>query len=294
MESVFWDIFFSPNFLDQFVAKWLLFVYIGIAFLVTLKAGFINLGISAQLIGSAIIACYTAYWTESIILSLLSALAISSIVGLIPVFLKQYFKTNEILTTLFLTFIAIPIGQFIMKPKGTELMVATPSVPKNISTKLQCWEGNISIFHLIALLSIPLTWIYLNPSIFGYKTRLIRSNPRILKDKDKILVLTFSSIASSLCIIFSVFADIISVKKIYVAGDYDSLGFIGVAVALVALEKIFLIPIAALIIAGIEMIFLLLKVSYGIPQAGALGLYGIGLLIAAFFLRKSKRENGGY
>ena len=86
-----------------------------------------------------------------------------------------------------------------------------------------------------------------------------------------------------------VFADIVSVKGRYIAGDYDSLGFIGVVVALVALEKIILIPIAALIIAGIEMSFLLLKVSYGIPQAGALALYGIGLLIAAFFI--SKRGN---
>lgn len=290
MESVFWNIIFSSKFLEQFIAKWLLFTLIGIAFLITFKAGFINLGISAQLIGAAIIACYIVYWTENIYFTFFITLALASLLGIIPIFLKHYFKANEILTTLFLTFIAIPIGQFIMRPKGSELIVATPSVPKNIVPEILFWGSYVSPFHWIALLLIPFTWVYLNPSILGYKIRLLRSNPKILKNKEQLLVLIFSSIASSLCILFVVFADIVSVKGRYIAGDYDSLGFIGVVVALVALEKIILIPIAALIIAGIEMSFLLLKVSYGIPQAGALALYGIGLLIAAFFI--SKRGNG--
>lgn len=288
MDSIFWDIVSSLEFRQQLVAKWLIFTYIGTAFLVTYRAGFVNLGISAQLIGSSLMACYVAVWTNNLYISFFSAIFISIIIGIIPVLLKHFYKTNEILTTLFFSFIAIPIGQIIMRPQGNKIITATPKIPDNVVDGIVLYGSYLSTYHLMAIPFTVFAYLYLKYSIYGYKSKLIRSNAKILNDKEQLSVMLLSTIIASVGLVLAVFSDIISVKKIYISGEFDALGFIGVAVALVAFEKISLITVAALIIAGIEMLFLLLKISFGIPQSGALVFYGIGLLIAAFVLRKQK------
>lgn len=272
-------------FIQQGVARWMVLLYLGMAFGVTYRAGYVNLGISAQLILSSLAAFYVAASTHSVMLAVGAATGAAVIVGLLPVVLKLRYGASEVLTSLFLTFAAIPLGQAIMGSRAGGFAVATPSVPAVATIPL--WKGSayLSWLHLIAPAVWVAIWIVLERTQLGFKARLVRECPTALTPTRPTATLVWLSTVGGVLVTCVVLADAYAFNGRYVHGMYDSTGFLGIAVALVALERPKWMLVSAAFIAIVEAGFLALKAVLGIPQVGAQAVFGLLIVAAAVALR---------
>lgn len=278
--------------IPDLIARWLLLVYLGSAFLVLYKANFVNLAIGAQLIAAALVVCYIANACQApwIVWALgPAAFLAAAAVGLIAIWLRYYCQVSEILTTLFISFLAIPIGQYVMKPTGLALQIASPVVPDVMRADLQIGT-HLSYFHWAAPLSVLVCAIYFGPSVAGYQTRIMAANEKILSKRDAIKLVRYTNWASALFIALVVLADTFVVKGRYLAGDYDTLGFTAAAVGLLALKREVLIPVSALGVALIERSALMMNISFSWPQESAQMVYGLAILCVASWDSYRKRR----
>jgi ABC-type uncharacterized transport system permease subunit len=276
------------------LARWLVLTYLGSAFLILYKAGFVNLAIGAQLIGAALVACYLANALQTpwgLFIVGPAAFLMAAGIGLVAIFLKYYCDVSEILTTLFISFLAAPIGQYAMKPSpgGAALLVASPVVPDMMQFGLQI-NSHTSYLHWGALLSVLICATYFGPAIVGYKTRAMAANIDVFPRADARRLVRYANWISALFIALVVLADTYSVKRRYLAGDYDTLGFTAAAVGLLALQKEWLILIAALGVASIERFALTMNICCGWPQESAQIVYGSAILCVALWDSRRKRN----
>lgn len=301
-------IFSNGIFFEQLAARWMFLVLLGLAFAITYRVRYVNLGISAQLIAGAYSACSITsifpYWYVALTAAFLAV----SVVGWLPAHLKSKFQANEILSTLFLTYVVISLGQLIMRPSGGELIVASPQV---VASAIPDWlipfdrASSMSWFHLLA---IPSVFLYslLPYLVFGYKVRVAGSNPSALKDKVVTNLLLFSTLLSSLFITLALMGDTYVMKARYVSHEYDTTGFLGIAVALVAIglegfvgkfikdknlgikSCLGSLPIlfAAFFVAFVEVVFRYMSVIYSIPARMAFVVFGVSLMLAALALKR--------
>lgn len=302
-------IFGTVLFAEQLSARWTFLVLLGLAFAITYRVRYVNLGISAQLIAGAYSACAITSYIPSWSIALLAAFSVVAAVGWFPAYLKSKFQANEILSTLFLTYVVISLGQFIMLPSGGELIVASPHVVANaIPDWLIPFDRfkSLTWFHLLAIPSV-IFYSFLPFSVFGYKTRVAGCNSLALKENEVAKILLASTIISSIFITLALMGDTYVTKARYVSHEYDATGFLGIAVALMAIglegpagkffkdksleirllmQRTLSIIVAAFIVAIIEVLFRYLSVIYSFPARMAFVVFGVWLLLAAWALKR--------
>jgi len=278
---------FDPLFWAQLLGKSLFLAFLGAAFVSQRLAGFVNLGISAQLIGGAMVGCYVGSASGSTVLALTATFLATNIIGALPVVLKYIRDVDEVLVTLFLVFIAVPVGQLIMNLSGDELTVATPRL-----SGLEWWGrwelvDYVTVVHLTAPVLIVCAYIYFKMTPLGYQSSVLRYNPSaIIGQAKRLRIALASNVFASTMVALAVIGDTFILKGRYTSGDYDFVGFLGVAVGLMACDRLIMILPVAMFVAVIEMLFLLLSVEFGFPQMSAYVLYGAGILLAAVLLKR--------
>lgn len=283
------DIISAVEFWTQLASLWMIYSLLGMAFMVTSRAGFTNLGISAQLICGAVASCYIGHHVGYALLSFTACFITCTLIGLAPVAMKVWLNASEVFTTLFATFLAISAGQFMLSGSTN---TATPNVPPTSFWGCEVYGGYLTLFHLLAIPSSVALSLLLGPSILGYKIRVLECNEMVFsKPHQRFRILSACSITGSLFVSFVVIGDTYLVNRVYQNGTYDSLGFIGIAVALTALRSPNWVLLSGLLVAGTAQAFLLLSVVYGIPQMAAHVLYGAFILSAAFYRRKGPDES---
>ena len=239
---------------------------------------------------------------------------------MIPVYLRDRFGANEVLSTLFLTYIVISIGQFLMRPTGGELIVASPQVP---ARAIPAWFTPIAyarsatLFHVLAVPLAVALQVCLRHSVFGYQVRVAKDNPLALKAGGVVKLIKCGTVLASLCIVLALMGDTYVTKARYVSHEYDATGFLGIAVALIAisLESLtsrlgdtkkaqarsgwiswdgllaFLTAMAmlfaGLFVAFVEVAFRLMSVSFGVSARMAFLVFGGALFLAALALRRN-------
>ena len=277
-----WQCLENPDFWYQLVTQWLLLGLLGLAFLLTYQAGYVNLGISAQLICGAFAACYVGAWTSSHILAVLACILATTVVGLLPVILRCYCESNEILTTLFMSYAAVSLGAFVIAVSG-EGATTTARAPQ-----VNAWfiGEYFSVFHLMAIPAMFLAWLYLKHSVFGYKLRVLESGPNVFSTPwQKLLVLGVSSVFAAFLVALVVLGDTYFLEGVYKPGEYDAMGFLSVAVALLALKRPLLIWVGAVIVGSIQRVSMTLSLAYKVPEMASANLLGLGIVATAIILR---------
>ena len=284
------DLLFQREVLGIFLAGTLIHILLGAAILLPFRAGFINLGLSAQLIAGAIAATYVGHFLGSFWLAAVACFVIVFALGIVPVWLRCRCGTNEVFTTLLLTFAAIPLAQWFLRTTTSTVEVASPHVLESAFRATAILGGYVNAIHFLAVPGLLLTWLAAGPSAIGYRARALKANPRIFSSRESFVLLTTVMFVASTLTAVAVMADAYVYKGRYVSGDYNGLGFVALAVALIALGRPTMLVPAAALVAATDVVFLALSVHYGVPQIGDYLVYGLAILGAAAFLRTRNED----
>ncbi|MGT2911836.1 ABC transporter permease [Streptococcus cameli] len=254
-------------------------ILVALGFAVSSKAGFFNVGLPGQALIGWTAAAWVALETQSlpkivsIPLTIVVACVAGGFAGAIPGALRAYLGTSEVIVTIMLNYIilyscnAVVNGYILEKfsQKGSDLA----KIPESASYQVE-WLSNlfnhsrINLGLFFALIAVVLFWIILKKTTLGYEITAVGLNPHASQ---------YAGISAKQMIIISM---VISGALAGLGGAVDglgtyeyvkqqdsslSIGFNGMAVALLAGNSPLGIPLAALL--------------YGILEVGKSGMQAI-------------------
>lgn len=284
--SSFIDILTSPNYLIIVANKFIIFLNVASIFYITYRAGFINLGISAQLIIGALLLSFITYIINNLFIGIILTFIFISILNYIPFLLRYKHNVSEILVTLFILFIVLPLSRFILSNSSSSFSLVTPQIQDSIINNFISYFPRLHPLIMFSLsTSILLIIIYLLfvRSKYNIKMEVIRFNLDAISVKSIMSIMGFCTILTSLLILnFLTFHMIIGNNFRYISGEYDNLGFLAVTIGLLSTHKFSFFIFFSFLIAFFETIFILLKTTWGLPQMLNMVVYGILLIILAY------------
>jgi general nucleoside transport system permease protein len=160
---------------------------IALGLIIVFRAGIWNLGYDAQyLLGAALVAGFgpgiLARWPTPLAYAVLFLVAgcAGALWTLIPALLKAWYETNEIITTLMMSFIGIGIANILVKGPFQDPTVNIPqtrTIP--FSKMLPDVAGTrVHIGVLIALAAVAIVYYLLTRTSFGLRLQVLGANPR--------------------------------------------------------------------------------------------------------------------
>jgi len=144
------------------------------------KMRFWNIGGEGQMIVGAIAASYFALfhhdWPYFLLIPVMAAAGIlaGGLYGLIPAFFKARFNTNETLLTLMANYIALYIVQYLREgPWKDPGAKGFPQIARFAANARLGMVGGIHVGWIIAVLLVPVIYIYLKYSKHGYEIAVV-------------------------------------------------------------------------------------------------------------------------
>lgn len=221
----------------------------GLGFSITNKIGFFNIGGSGQyLFGWLTSIMFVLKYSNLPSVFLISgAIIIGSISGgfwsWIAGYLRAYFGTNEVITTIMQNYIALYIVNFAIKKwlvkKGND---SSANIPKTASLRSEFFDKLTmhSTFHwgfFIAILVVIVLWLVLKKTTLGFEIRSFGKNQIVAKysgmNTIKITILSMF-LAGTLAGLAGALDGLGNFQNISVSNALPEIGFNGIAVALLA------------------------------------------------------------
>jgi ABC-type uncharacterized transport system permease subunit len=245
-------------------------ILVGLAVAFAFRAGLFNIGGQGQYIVGAIV----AVWVGSsfagmpglmhILLAIFAACLAGAAWAAIAGLLKATTGAHEVISTIMLNWIALWIGVYLFSLGGPLQNDRDPSLPVSNdiaeAAHLPVWWGDpvlqglhIGIF--IALVAVMVFWLVLNRSTVGYEVRAVGFNPEAARyggmsvAKNYVLVMAvcgaFAGLAGSLDVLGWQFR--LATNDIQIS----TIGFLGIAVALLGRNTAIGTVAAALLFGGL-------------------------------------------
>ncbi len=160
---------------------------IAVGLIVVFRANLWNLGYNGQFALAA--ACVAGYgpslvndvplWLAFTLLFLMAA-AVGAAWAFIPGFLKAYYGTNEIITTLMMTFIGIDLADYLIKNQFQDPSIQTPQTTAIAFDKLlpPIPGTSIDVSLLVAFAAVIVVHYVLTRTAFGLRLHVLGANPR--------------------------------------------------------------------------------------------------------------------
>ena len=250
-------------------------ILIALGFSVASRAGFFNVGLPGQAFAGWIMATWFALSFPDlprvvmIPMTVLVAAIAGGFVGSIPGFLRAYLGTSEVIITIMMNYIVLFSGNAlihsfpasIMKNKDSSIDVGANAVYqtqwlRELTNKSQM---NIGIF--FALIAVVVIWFVMKKTTLGFEIRAVGSNPNAADyagmSANRPIILSMI-ISGALAGIGGVVEGLGTYSNVYVQGSSMSVGFNGMAVALLAMNSPIGIPFAASL--------------FGVLQVGGVGM----------------------
>jgi general nucleoside transport system permease protein len=102
--------------------------------------------------------------------------------ALLPAVLKAKYHINEIVVTIMMNYLAINIVGFLVSGPMLEPGAWIPWTSQlQVTARLPLIVGRLHADFLIALVAIPLVYIFLSKTVLGYKLRVVGANPKAAK-----------------------------------------------------------------------------------------------------------------
>lgn len=239
-----------------------------LGFAVSSKAGFFNIGGSGQyLLGwfAAILVTLKFHTLPGLVLIIFAILAAALAGGLwsgIAGYLRAYFGTSEVITTIMLNYIAFYFVNFAVKnwltAKGEDSSANIPSKASLRTPFLENLTQN-STFHwgfFIALLVAVIVWFYFNKTNSGFELRSVGTNEAAsryagMSVKKTIIVAMF--VSGILAGLAGGLDGLGNYQNISVSNSLPQVGYDGMAVALLAANNPLGILLAALLFAALSI-----------------------------------------
>ncbi len=243
-------------------------ILVGLSAAVAFRAGVFSIGQAGQMILGAAAANWVASRASlGPLLHPAAALTLAALFGLVygifPAVLKIYFNINEILSTIFLNYIAFYLIGFIPSGYGRW-------IPESARLSSIAYGTKLNTGFFIALAMLILTAIWLWRTAAGYNIRMSGQNPLFAKaggikpNRSIILGMMLSGALAGL----AGGIEILGVHYHFVQNFTGSDVFDGVMVALLGFSQPIGILISAFVLAGIRLAAMTgLSIQMGIPRS---------------------------
>jgi ABC-type uncharacterized transport system permease subunit len=233
------------------------------------RCGMFNIGGNGQFIAGLVAALYVGSHLEGtprplhVFVALLAAIFAGAVWGGIAGLLRATVGAHEVISTIMLNFIALFVAKYLFE-LGGPLQGADPSIPRShdVLDSSKLWEiwGRLQPLHagiFIALAGLVVYHLLLNRTTLGYQVRAVGFNPEAARyggisvGRNYFLALAISGAFAGL----AGAVDLLGWKFRIATNDLDavSVGFIGIAVALLGRNKAIGILFAALLFGALNV-----------------------------------------
>ena len=258
---------------------------LGLAFSFTYKAGLFNFGTPGQYVAGACIAIVAAtLWNSPWYVSVILALFVGGIVGIIPGLLKAYFNVNEIISSLLLDWVALIVTFLCLTNISlADLVISAGGVMTNFG--LNIGEG-FSVSIIIAVVVAVGVYMFLEKTAGGFELQAFGSNKLAAKyigvSSKKQIIIAFV-VSGAFAGIAGAFTYLAPGAEVYQPQliRLPSLPFAGIAVSLLAMGNPLGCIFAALLISYINVSIPAMS-SLGFSQDNATIIIGIIIYSSAF------------
>ena len=239
---------------------------VGFAF----RCGMFNIGAGGQLVMGAIAAFVVAHFVGGgifgMLLASIAGVLAGFLYGAIPGALRAYRGAHEVISTIMLNFVAIQIGRYLVgiggplqkKDSGTPFSEKLdPSVRwPNFWGEFETNQVHLGLF--LALIAVVVYWVVLERTTLGYEVRAVGFNPEAARyggvsvPRAVVLAMGIAGAFAGLAGAGESLGHYYQLQDNTLSGVLVTLGFTGIAVALLGRNHPIGIVLAALLFSGLD------------------------------------------
>ena len=232
-------------------------ILVGLGFAFASYAGFFNIGVAGQ----ALMGWFASVTTGLLFPDLpkIVLLPLCILVGMlagalwagIAGYLKAYFNTSEVIVTIMLNYTALHIVNYVIREVLTEKAEITASVPEAASLKMPfLYQLHGGIF--IAIAAVFVVWLLMNKTTTGFELKTVGLNKHAAEysgmSAKKTIILAML-ISGGLAGLGGVMEGLGTFQHAFASESLPSIGWDGMAVALLGLSNPFGILFSSLVFA---------------------------------------------
>ena len=254
-------------------------ILIALGFSVSSKAGFFNVGLPGQaLIGWVMAVWFALSFPDlpkviSVICTVSIGLIAGGLAGAVPGILRAYLGTSEVIVTIMMNYIILYSTDALVRNGISDTVMRTSDASNKVSASASYqtqWLSeltnhsrmNIGIF--FALIAVVLVWFMMKKTTMGYEITAVGLNSHAAEYagmSSKRVIVTSMIISGALAGLGGTVEGLGTFENVYVQSSSLSIGWDGMAVALLAANNALGIPFAAFL--------------YGVLAIGKTGMLGI-------------------
>ena len=277
---------------------------IGLGVVIGFRAGFFNIGGQGQFyVGACSALVVTLAWRGGpallvVLCGTLAAVTAGTAWSLLPGYLRVRFGTDEVLTTLMMSFIGALVLQYLTagplrNPSGTGQTAASERIPE--AFRITDGSGvSATVLLLVGGVAV-LVWLLLERTRFGLAMTLVGRNPTMARwqgiDVRRVGLVNFA--------LSGAMAGLAGAVELYgpagrlVTGFSPEVGFTAVVVALVGLLSVGGTVVAAVFFGGLQSAILFLPIVTDLPPPALVLLHGmVAFLVTVKFRAVHRRRTG--
>lgn len=269
------------------VNRAVVFALVGLGFVISARAGLTNVGGEGQIAMGGMAATAMALYggADSLwgplafLVPMLAACLAGGVWGGIAGVLKVRAGTNEVISTLLLSFIAIWLVYWSVQSPDLlrKPMTSGATLPESLSiperTQIPLLTGSyaspVTLGAVFALLLAGVTWVLLSRSVFGFRLRLVGENPTaalragVPVDRDTVLALVVAGAFGGLAGAMMLQGEQYALK----AGFSSNYGFDGLVVGLLARGRVSGVILGALLFGFLRSGGIMMEMAASVPTA---------------------------
>ena len=245
-------------------------ILIALGFAVASRAGFFNVGLPGQALAGWLVAGWFALSFPDLprplmlTMTVLLGVVAGGIIGAIPGILRAYLGTSEVIVTIMMNYIVLYVGNAFIHSFPKSVMQSIDSsitVGANATYQTEWLRAltnnsrmNIGIF--FAIVAVILVWFLLKKTTLGFEIRSVGINSHASEYAGmsaKRTIILSMIISGALAGVGGVVEGLGTFQNVYVQGSSLSVGFNGMAVALLASNSPIGIPFAAFLFAVLQV-----------------------------------------
>lgn len=289
----------SPGRIGQWISYSSFLMLTGASVCLVFRVGMFAIGAEGQVFVGALVAGFVVLALGTSPLALPAAI-IASIVGgflwgLIPGLMKAYLGADEIVTTLMMNYVATFLFAFIIKqflmPTGAGFPVSNFFAPTswfpNIGT-----APAISTTLILGIAVCAAVSVLLNRTRFGYKLRMVGDSPRFSHANGlpvSRLIWLAIAISGGIAGITGAAIALGSTHRL-ILGMATGIGFDGILVALLAINRPALVPLMALAYGYLRTGGDVIQITSNVPRDVVVVLQGLIIIALAAGLRRRESK----
>jgi simple sugar transport system permease protein len=271
--------------------KWCPILLTGLAFCVTSRVSFFNLGVEGSLYIGALFSAAVGFgvtglpWFIHIPLALLAGVAGGAVWGLIPGLLKVYYKVSEVCTTILLNYVAMLFTSYMIIniwPSGST-GAATPMVERSATLLRILRPSRANVGLIIALIVYVLMYLLIQKTNWGYKLRSIGTNIHFAQyigvDTGSMILLATAIAGAIGGLAGSV--ESLGIYRSMITNFSNGIAYDGMLAALISKNKLTVLPFYSFFIAALKAGADGMERNTGVPQALIASLIAVIILLLA-------------